>query len=128
QFLRNHNERYSLGASKGPAVTLSYTHGFKDVLQGEYGFDKVSLQLQQTIRMGRWGEGNYILSAGKVFADSLPYPILDVQRGNQSFLANRYTFNLMKLFEFVSDQYVSVNYEHHFGGFFFNRVPLVNKA
>lgn len=128
QWILNHNERYSLGAQKGPSINLSYTHGFKDILQGDYNFDKLTLTLQQWVRMGRFGEGSYIITAGKVFADSLPYPILDVQRGNQSILANRYTFNLMNLFEFVSDQYVSVNYEHHFGGVFFNRIPYVKKA
>ncbi|HCS19368.1 MAG TPA: hypothetical protein DIW47_02200 [Bacteroidetes bacterium] len=128
QFILNHNERYSLGAQKGPAITFSYTHGFEDVLRGEYTFDKASLTLQQWVRMGRWGEGNYIFTAGKVFADVLPYPILDVQRGNQSILTNRYTYNLMNLFEFVSDQYVAFNYEQHFGGAFFNRIPYVKKA
>lgn len=128
QFIINHNERYSLGALKGPSVTLLYSHGFKDVLNGEYNYDRVSLTLQQFIRMGRFGEGMYILSGGKVISDDLPYPILNVQRGNQSILANRYTFNLMNLFEFVSDQYVSFNYEHHFGGAFFNRIPYVKKA
>lgn len=128
QFILNHNERYSLGAQKGPAITFSYTHGFEDVFQGEYTFDKASITLQQWVRMGRFGEGNYILTAGKVFADVLPYPILDVQRGNQSIMANRYTYNLMNLFEFVSDQYVAFNYEQHFGGAFFNRIPYVKKA
>ncbi|MDX5321007.1 MAG: DUF5686 and carboxypeptidase regulatory-like domain-containing protein [Bacteroidota bacterium] len=128
QWILNHNERYSLGAQKGPSVNLTYTHGFKDLLQGDFSYDKVGLTIQQWVRMGRLGEGTYIITAGKVFADSLPYPILDVQRGNQSILANRYTFNLMNLFEFVSDQYVAVNYEQHFGGAFFNRIPLVKKA
>ncbi|MBI1221907.1 MAG: hypothetical protein GC180_04815 [Bacteroidetes bacterium] len=128
QWILNHNERYSLGAQKGPTITFSYTHGFKDVLQGDYSFNKANITIQQWVSMGRFGEGSYIIHAGKVFADSLPYPILDVQRGNQSILANRYTFNLMNLFEFVSDQYVSVNYEHHFGGAVFNRVPYVKKA
>jgi len=128
QFILDHNERYSLGAQKGPSVTFSYTHGFKDILRGEYSYDKATVSLQQWVRMGRFGEGSYILTAGKVFADSLPYPLLDVQRGNQSILANRYTYNLMNLFEFVCDQYVAFNYEHHFGGAFFNRIPHVKKA
>lgn len=128
QFILNHNERYSLGAQKGPSITFSYTHGFEDILSGDYTFDKTSITLQQWVRMGRWGEGSYILTAGKVFGDDLPYPLLDVQRGNQSILANRYTYNLMNLFEFVSDQYVALNYEQHFGGAFFNRIPYVKKA
>jgi hypothetical protein len=33
----------------------------------------------------------------------------------------------MNYFEFVSDQFVSLNYRHHFEGLFFNRIPLIKK-
>ena len=33
----------------------------------------------------------------------------------------------MNLYEFASDTYLSVTLEHHFNGFFFNRVPLFRK-
>lgn len=125
QFLVNHNERYTLGARRGPAVTLSYTKGFDNVLGGDYNYDRVNLNVSQRLRMGRFGDGDYIFSGGKVFG-TLPYPILDVQRGNQSFIANRSTYNLMRLFEFACDEYIAVNYEHHFNGFLLNRIP-VNK-
>ena len=125
-FLLNRNERISLGPQKGPEVVFSYTRGFKE-LNGQFEFDKLNISVAQRIRMGRFGEGDYIFSAGKVFADSLPYPLLNVQRGNQSFVSNRSTYNLMNLFEFVCDQYVSMNYEHHFGGSVFNRIPGVKK-
>lgn len=123
QFIANHNERYSLGARKGPAITFSYTHGFKDVLNGDFEYDRFNLNIQQRVRMGPYGDGDYIISGGKVLG-MLPYPILDVQRGNQSFISNRSTYNLMNLFEFVSDEYVALNYEHHFNGFLLNRIPL----
>ena len=33
----------------------------------------------------------------------------------------------MNFLEFVSDKYISMHVFHNFGGFFFNRVPLVKK-
>ena len=33
----------------------------------------------------------------------------------------------MNFLEFVSDQYVSLNIDHCFNGFFFNKIPLLKK-
>ena len=33
----------------------------------------------------------------------------------------------MNFLEFVSDHYASINIDHNFNGFFFNKVPLLNK-
>ena len=33
----------------------------------------------------------------------------------------------MNYYEFVSDQYIVVNYTHHFDGFFLNRIPLIRE-
>jgi hypothetical protein len=33
----------------------------------------------------------------------------------------------MNFLEFVSDQYVSLNIDHSFNGFFFNKIPLLKK-
>jgi hypothetical protein len=33
----------------------------------------------------------------------------------------------MNYFEFVSDQFITFSYEHHFEGFFFNKIPGFNK-
>ncbi|HXB11520.1 MAG TPA: DUF5686 family protein, partial [Bacteroidia bacterium] len=36
-------------------------------------------------------------------------------------------YNLMNYYEFGSDQFVSLKVDHHFEGFFFNKVPLFRK-
>ena len=38
-----------------------------------------------------------------------------------------YAFNMMNYYEFASDKYLSLLVEHHFDGFFFNRVPFFRK-
>lgn len=57
----------------------------------------------------------------------LPYPLLTVYVGNQSFIYNRQAYNQMRIFEFVSDQSLQLGFEHHFNGYLFNRIPLLNQ-
>ena len=37
------------------------------------------------------------------------------------------SYNLMNFLEFISDQYAAVNIDHFFNGFFFNKIPLLQK-
>jgi hypothetical protein len=57
----------------------------------------------------------------------VPFPLLNIPLGNQSFVYNARAFNQMNLFEFVTDQNIELLSEHHFNGFFFNRIPLLNR-
>ncbi|MCP4520784.1 MAG: carboxypeptidase-like regulatory domain-containing protein [Cytophagales bacterium] len=125
-FLQNGAIRKSLGGQKGPAVDISYTLGISDVLGGDYTYHKVGLSLNQKIGLGSLGRMQYWLRGGKAFT-TLPYPLLTVHLGNETFFYTNTAFSLMNYFEFVSDQYASFVYEHHFDGFFFNRIPLLQK-
>lgn len=126
QFVFRHVDRYNFGNLKQPVFTINYTKGLKNVLGGSYNFDKVGFKVWQYNSWGNFGNFEYTLMAGKTFG-TIPYPILEVARGNESYVSGIYSYNLMNFFEFVSDQYVSVHYEHNDNGLLFNRVPLVKK-
>lgn len=125
-FIIDGNDRVSIGNGFAPQLEVSYTRGMKDVFDGGFNYDKIDFNLRQYIVFGTLGQGDYILTAGKVFG-ALPYPLLFVQRGNEAFVSSRNAYNLMNFFEFVTDQYVALNYEHHFDGLFTNRTPLIKK-
>lgn len=125
-FIIDGNDRISIGNGFAPQFEIAYTRGLKGVLDGGFNYDKIDLQLRQYVVFGTFGQGDYILTAGKVFSP-LPYPLLFVQRGNEAFVSSRNAYNLMNFFEFVTDQYVALNYEHHFDGLFTNRTPLIKK-
>lgn len=125
-FIIDGNDRVSIGNGGAPQFSFSYTRGIKGMLNGGFNYNKADIEIRQYIVFGTLGQGDYILTAGKVF-NPLPYPLLFVQRGNQSFMSSRTSYNLMNFFEFVTDQYVALNYEHHFEGLFTNRLPLVKK-
>lgn len=118
-------KRYSLG-TKYPVITLRYTRGLSDVLDGDFDYHKFYASIRQDIKLGFYGTSTYQISGG--FTPSqLPFPLLYVHLGNESYFYNYQAYNLMQYREFVSDTYATLHYEHHFNGFIFNRIPLLRK-
>jgi hypothetical protein len=125
-FIQNDNERISLGTKKLPILTFTYTLGLKNVLGSDFEYLKLGFGASQNLKLGSFGRGYYNLQAGYI-PNTLPYPLLYAHRGNQSHFYSYISFNLMNFFEFVSDRYVSLRYEHNFEGLLFNRIPLIRR-
>jgi hypothetical protein len=125
-FLQDDNERVSLGTTRWPVITVRYTHGFKGVGNSDFDYTKLRLSIFKKIRFGPLGVGLMNISGEYVF-QNVPYTLLNPHLGNQTPFYTAVTFNLMKYGEFVSDQYASLQYQHHFEGFLLNRIPLMNK-
>jgi len=120
------NERISLGTLKWPIFTLKYTLGLKGIFESDFNFQKVSLVVDDNIKVGVLGRSSYKFTAGYV-PSRVPYPLLNQHLGNQSPFYSSEAYNLMNWFEFVTDTYASLQYTHRFEGLFFNRVPLIKK-
>ncbi len=120
------NERLRIARSRWPELTLTYTHGIKGLLGGDFDYRKMQMNITHHFTTGVLGNADYSITFGKTFG-RLPYPMLDVPRGNATFLYNDINFSLMNLYEFVADEYSQIMYVQHFEGLFFNRVPLLKK-
>jgi len=125
-FLQDDNERISLGTVHWPVITFRYTHGVKGVFNSDFDYTKLKLSVFKRIKFGPLGVG-YLNTTGEYTYGSAAYPLLSPHLGNQSPLYTIVTYNLMDYGEFVSDRYVSLQYQHHFEGFLLNRVPLMRK-
>ena len=125
-FIQSDNDRISLGTTRWPVITIRYVKGFKGFLDSQFDYDKLRLSFYKRIRFGPLGVGNLNLMGEKVFG-ALPYPLLGLHLGNQSPIYTPVTYNLMNYGEFVSDQYATLQYQHHFEGFLLNRIPLLRK-
>lgn len=131
QFIENENQRISLGAIRWPILSLKYTAGlrgvgFGNVFSSDLNYHKFQFTTTQFIRYGPLGMGKASLVAG--YTPSLvPYPILRSHLGNQTLFLNLSAFNMMQFFEFVSDRFVSLNYQHNFEGLGLNSMPLIRK-
>jgi hypothetical protein len=126
RFIQNGTERISFGNNKSPVITLNYTWGIKKLFEGDFNYHKVSMSITNRFRMAILGYSQVMVKAGKVFSQ-VPYTLLEIPRGNESYFWGNNIFNKMNFFEFVSDQYVQGFWQHHFNGLLFNRVPLLKR-
>ncbi|MCF8348235.1 MAG: DUF5686 family protein, partial [Bacteroidales bacterium] len=72
------------------------------------------------------GWSKFRVEAGQIWG-TLPYPLLKLHEGNETYFFDESAFNMMNYYEFVSDKYLSVFYTHHFNGYLLNRIPLLRK-
>jgi len=125
-FVINGNQRISTGIRRAPAITGKYTYGLKGVFGGDFEYHRIDLNFKHRIKLGLFGVSQYNISGGKVFYP-VPYPLLQVHIGNETIFYTTAAYNLMNYFEFVSDSYTSLRYQHNFEGFIMNRLPLIRK-
>lgn len=105
---------------------VSYSKGYKGILDSDFDYDKIQIYIKQPILLGGFGRLNVISEAGKTFGE-VPLGLLSVIPGNQSYFIIDNTFNNLNFYEFVSDQYATFQLEHHFLGRIFSRIPGVRK-
>lgn len=117
--------RTSFG-SKHPILELQYTLGLNGVLGSDYSYHKLALSYRHYVYFNPIGWMSYRFNAGTMFG-TVPFLLMEVHPGNEGYFTSRNIFNMMTRYEFASDTYASVFLEHHFDGFFLNKVPLLRK-
>lgn len=124
--VQNENQRVSLGTQKWPVFTVRYARGIENLLGGDFSYNRLGINISNDINVGLLGTSTFSLTAEKIF-EPVPYPLLANHIGNESLFYTSAAFNLMNFSEFVSDEYMSFRYDHHFEGFLLNRIPLMKK-
>lgn len=124
-FVTGEFERVSLG-SNWPEINFNITKGFNGFLGSNVDYWKLHMNYYHKFNINPFGYARLIIDAGKLFG-KIPYPLLQLHEGNETYAFDRYAFNMMNYYEFASDQYASLYLEHHFQGFFLNRFPLIRK-
>ncbi len=125
KFINGNFDRLSLG-SVYPIISLTHTLGIKGVLGSQYTFNRLDFIIDHRPKIGFWGRLNYTIYGGKIFG-TLPYPFLNVHQGNQTLYLQTKAFNLLRYFEFVSDTWVGVTFEHQLQGFVLDKIPLIRR-
>lgn len=125
KFVMGEFERISLGTNY-PVIDVTYGLGIPDLLNGEYHFHRLQFGVRQWYNVFSFGWSKYIFEVGKIWG-TLPYPLLKIMPGNETFLFDEYAYNLMEYYEFLGDAYLSLYYTHHFDGLILDRIPLMRK-
>ncbi|MES2620045.1 MAG: DUF5686 family protein [Bacteroidota bacterium] len=111
--------------TKYPVVMFRYTLNIGDIRGQHFNSHNMLFTFKQRL-FSAIGYTNYEVKAGKVLGRA-PYTSCYLTQGNIGVFLDRYNYNLLREFEFVTDQYAQVWVEHHFNGFFFNKIPGINK-
>jgi hypothetical protein len=125
KFLWGKFERTSLG-SQYPTLDFDFTYGPKGMLESQYEYIKLRLKISDKVEINPLGFFKYRVTLGKIYG-TLPYPLLKLHEGNETYAYDPFSFNMMNYYEFVSDEYASIWAEQHFQGFFFNHIPLLRR-
>jgi hypothetical protein len=126
KFISGDFSRISLG-TKWPVMQVNYAKSLQNAFRGEYDYQKVVLNLSDRVRLiSLLGYTDYTAEVGKIFG-AVAYPLMELHGGNETYVYDYMSFNMMKYYEFASDQYASVGMFHHFEGLLFNKIPLIKK-
>lgn len=126
KYINGDFSRISLG-TKWPVMQVNYAKSLQNAFRGEYDYQKVVLNLSDRVRLiSLLGYTDYTAEVGKIFG-VVPYPLMELHGGNETYVYDYMSFNMMKYYEFASDQYASVGLFHHFEGLLFNKLPLIKK-
>jgi hypothetical protein len=115
-----------IGIDLYPSLLINYRHGYKNILGGDFDYNRIQLLYNHPISLGKFGVFDATLGAGKTF-EAVPLSILTAVSSNQTYFLVPNTFALLDYYDFVADTYVEGHFEHHFNGLLMNRVPLLKE-
>lgn len=119
KFIKTLRYKISMG-TKYPVVYFNYIHGFNDLLNGEFSYDRFDLKIKKSFYIKNLGNSSFNFQAGYIDGD-LPY--CNLYSGNGSYrqftIAAPGSFATMRMNEFLSDRYAALYYTHSFGKLLF---------
>ena len=120
EFVRRHV------SSTYPMLDFRYNYGIKNFINSNYEYHRFVLRVEHWFNVGTFGWFKYVVEGGRILG-TLPYPLLKLHEGNETWIFDPLAFNMMNYYEFVSDKYVNFFFTHHFDGLFLNKIPLMRR-
>ncbi len=112
--------------SKYPILTLGATAGIPGLLSGANEYCRLEGEIRYEPELPPLGYSEIMIQGGKIFG-RVPYPLLKLHEGNGTYFYDPYAFSCMNFYEFASDTWVALFFEHHFNGWMLGRIPLLKK-
>ena len=107
-------------------IFVNYSQGFKGFINSDFDYQKIQLYYKQPVVIGAIGRSNFTMELGKTFGQ-VPLGLMSVVPGNQTLFIIDNTFSNLNFYEFVTDQYATLKWEHNFQGKIFSRIPGLRK-
>jgi hypothetical protein len=125
-YINNKQRRTTINRD-APVFTLSHTWGMKGVLGADYTSHLTEGKIYKRFWLNSWGKVDLHLKGGVQWCQ-VPYLLLIMPMGNQSFVIEEEMFSLINNMEFLNDRYASLMLSWDLNGKLFNRIPLIRRA
>ena len=90
--------------------------------EGEHVYGKLNVMLRHHQPLGAGGQLDYMIEAG-IILGAVPFPMLNIFDGNQSYAYDPYRFTLMHNYQYAADRYMLMHVDWNGGGCLFNLIP-----
>ena len=112
--------------TKYPVITLDATGSVKGLGHNSYNYLKLEGTLDYWLHMPPAGTSTIQIKSGRIIG-KVPYPLLKLHEGNGTYFLDKTAFACMDFYEFASDTWTTLAYEHNFKGFFLGKIPLMKR-
>ena len=109
-----------------PIFTLDLLGSLKGIGKNEYSYFRSEFTIDYKLKIPPLGMSKIKLTAGNIVG-TVPYPLLKLHEGNGTYILDQSSFSCMEFYEFASDTWATLFWEHNFGGFFLGKIPLIKK-
>lgn len=116
----------SIASTPYSTIFVNYSQGYKGLFNSDFDYKKIEIYYKQPIFIGPLGRTNLILEVGKTFG-TVPLGLLSIVPGNQTFFTMENAFSNLNYYEFITDKYATLQWNHDFNGRLFARVPFLRK-
>lgn len=123
KFVQGHFSRAPIKTT-APIFELHYSYS-PDLLS-DYEFHKIYFSTEKRFKLGIFGTTDLLFEANRIWG-TVPFPLLEIMRGNETFAYDDRSFNMMNFVEFAGDQTLSLMLEHHFNGLLTTQVPFMDR-
>lgn len=100
------------------------SYSYVDAGENYHMYGKLHVTVRQQVSLGIGGRLRYVATAG-VVVGKVPYPLLEILDGNQSYLYEPYRFTLMNTHQYATDKYITLQTDWNGMGVLFNLIPGV---
>lgn len=123
KFFQQRRKRHPIPSPR-LVMNLTHTLALKDVLGGQFHYNKTSFSIDKQFWIPPYGKLKLTAQAEKIWGET-PFPYLITPSANNSYTIQRGNFYLIEPLEFVHDSQVSWEIYYHMEGWLFNRIPFL---
>ena len=109
-----------------PIVSVDLYGGIPGLRENDFGYFRPEISVDWRVKLPPMGTSRIRANAGTIIGQ-VPYPLLHMPEGNSSYVLDKTAFSCMDFFEFATDSWFTLFWNHEFGGLLLDKIPLIKE-